>query len=322
MRTAMTSMPKGSPAELQRSLEEGESLLVGGETRRKSSRTEQQLVPSSGSWIPWMVHAVLITGYLLLIIHQWRKDTSCLLSKPSHPEVPVLAKESTDWVIRSFDNGHGENRIIRHANGTEEKKRILFYKRFPDADVDKAWKDLYEEVMYVRLSKDEAKILPQETIWLDDDSGYLSGLDIFHQLHCLDAIRQALYPEEDKILKALGPEGHSQHLGHCINYIRQQIVCTAESIPLTLHTDPAPPPGGERFQPDFANPHVCRNFEKIYDWAYERRMKVRTPSDQLLVLSLPLSSSLSPFIAVQMLNCFVLQPEEEENLTRYHPPTN
>lgn len=53
-----------------------------------------------------------------------------------------------DWITRSFDNGHGENHIIRHPNGTEEKRRILYYKRFPDAGVDKAWKDLYEGMSF------------------------------------------------------------------------------------------------------------------------------------------------------------------------------
>lgn len=37
----------------------------------------------------------------------------------------------------------------------------------------------------MRITKEEADKLPVETVPLSDGSGYLSGLDVFHQLHCL-----------------------------------------------------------------------------------------------------------------------------------------
>jgi hypothetical protein len=41
------------------------------------------------------------------------------------------------------------------------------------------------DVMFMRITKEEAEKLPVETVPLDDGSGYLSGFDVFHQLHCL-----------------------------------------------------------------------------------------------------------------------------------------
>ncbi|KAG2038443.1 hypothetical protein BDR03DRAFT_862003, partial [Suillus americanus] len=55
-------------------------------------------------------------------------------------------------------------------------------------------------------------------------NGRLFGVSMFHQIHCLQMIRLALID---------GPNGHS---GHCINILRQAILCNSDITldPLTL----------------------------------------------------------------------------------------
>lgn len=36
-----------------------------------------------------------------------------------------------------------------------------------------------------------------------DDNGYIVGLDVFHQLHCLNHLRKTLYPDRYRIFDNL-----------------------------------------------------------------------------------------------------------------------
>lgn len=53
------------------------------------------------------------------------------------------------------------------------------------------------------------------------------GISVFHQLHCLSAIRDTL-----RSLKTDQPAriwGGSNHLEHCLDYIRQGLMCAADT---------------------------------------------------------------------------------------------
>jgi hypothetical protein len=70
----------------------------------------------------------------------------------------------------------------------------------PSAEVDKAWRDLYEDCkgqvascrlsphltpdLASRISREEAEKLPNVTVPVKT-GGYMAGVDVFHQLHCL-----------------------------------------------------------------------------------------------------------------------------------------
>jgi hypothetical protein len=126
-----------------------------------------------------------------------------------------------------------------------------------------------------------------------DNSTYVVTLGVFHQLHCVNHLRQALYPDEYPELwehKADGTVDHGTiralHRGkffepkfpairladafqdHCIDILRQTLMC---------HGDVSPTPFFYRASDDnvysvLANTHMCRDFDKIKDWALERQL--------------------------------------------------
>jgi hypothetical protein len=58
---------------------------------------------------------------------------------------------------------------------------------------------------------------------------------VFHQLHCLDAIRQAYYVAYDAAIRGEKLEVHSipemaaeEHVRHCVEFIRQILTCMAD----------------------------------------------------------------------------------------------
>ncbi|OCH88786.1 hypothetical protein OBBRIDRAFT_844333 [Obba rivulosa] len=78
------------------------------------------------------------------------------------------------------------------------------------------------------------------------------GFALFHQFHCLIRLREAIH------------EGASTpHVHHCLNYLRQTILCDANP---TL--EPVLPSAGERSV--FSEvPHVCKDWTETYRIAAE-----------------------------------------------------
>ncbi|KAJ5700684.1 hypothetical protein N7536_003697 [Penicillium majusculum] len=98
----------------------------------------------------------------------------------------------------------------------------------------------------------------------DTDSTPLIQLEVFHQLHCLNSLRRLIY-NTSTFTKGVNAE---MHMDHCIDYLRQSIMCHSDVTPL-VHI---PRPGGSRnngtsWIPNFAVKHTCRDFWKIHEWA-------------------------------------------------------
>ncbi|KAJ7257808.1 hypothetical protein C8J57DRAFT_1074195, partial [Mycena rebaudengoi] len=99
-------------------------------------------------------------------------------------------------------------------------------------------------------------------IWpvLDDDGEkrYVLALDVFHQLHCLVyLIRMKLYPELNSTSIPTG------HIKHCIGAIRQAFMCAVDITPVVWQWSDSLQEAEQRDD----IPHVCRDFEKVKDWA-------------------------------------------------------
>ncbi|EMD62336.1 hypothetical protein COCSADRAFT_172810 [Bipolaris sorokiniana ND90Pr] len=144
-------------------------------------------------------------------------------------------------------------------------------------DVDDAWMDIafvpdqmVSKSDFPRLNKptDAAQVTDPKT----GETGYRVGLEVFHQLHCLNLLRMATYPEHytkvswsdtnDEAAKVRG------HLDHCIEVLRVNLMCLSDVNVFTFH----PKEGLEGHWPDYNTNHVCRNFDAIKDYAREHGM--------------------------------------------------
>lgn len=83
-------------------------------------------------------------------------------------------------------------------------------------------------------------------------------------------VRKALHPERYKMyeppsLLGLGP---FDHIDHCLNGIRESLMCSADITPNTWLWE-------EKYGyniPRIDTVHTCRDFEKIKDWAEARHI--------------------------------------------------
>ncbi|PQE23634.1 Tat pathway signal sequence protein [Rutstroemia sp. NJR-2017a BVV2] len=83
------------------------------------------------------------------------------------------------------------------------------------------------------------------------------GVAVFHQLHCLDAIRRSYYAAIDGV--ELNHHLAPGHVRHCIDYLRQSLMCAADT-----NLEPIDPElGGVT---GFGNPRKCRDIIALIKW--------------------------------------------------------
>ncbi|EGN98534.1 hypothetical protein SERLA73DRAFT_183584 [Serpula lacrymans var. lacrymans S7.3] len=84
--------------------------------------------------------------------------------------------------------------------------------------------------------------------------GRIFGVSMFHQIHCLDMIRESFI------------KGVNSHSGHCLNFLRQAILCNSDITldPINIEID------GKIVGTDGTGvTHVCRDWTQIYDFVRE-----------------------------------------------------
>lgn len=148
------------------------------------------------------------------------------------------------------------------------------YRQEPSREVDLAW-DRIGDTRLIPLTRAEVEAVgknPHDAVRFPEDFGlgadaYAGRLEVFHQIHCLDALRREAYFEH-----YYGPaygggynatsKMHRLHLSHCIEYLLHHILCQANTDVYThIWTD-----GVKHPFPDFSVDHQCRDFDAVKSW--------------------------------------------------------
>ncbi|KAG2346599.1 hypothetical protein BDR05DRAFT_959527 [Suillus weaverae] len=153
-----------------------------------------------------------------------------------------------------------ESTIIRF-NGTLDFPSI--YRGPPSPEIDAAWSRIASDVLPTRMSLEE--ILKAGEV---DSPSKVKYPAKFGNL-----LRKASWPEyygPKDISFQDTPEVVRMHLDHCIEMIRQNIMCNADVTMITWdwvqrHSFP---------YPNFNTRHQCRNYEKILDWAVKHAVHI------------------------------------------------
>lgn len=85
-----------------------------------------------------------------------------------------------------------------------------------------------------------------------DGPGYM--MTVFHQLHCLSYLAEHFQQGYGGIEL---DEEVAHHSAHCFNYLRQGIMCSADTT-LEGKTDAGPGEGSE---------HECTDYDALLEWA-------------------------------------------------------
>ncbi|KAF2206317.1 hypothetical protein CERZMDRAFT_28061, partial [Cercospora zeae-maydis SCOH1-5] len=148
------------------------------------------------------------------------------------------------------------------------------FKGHPRPELDEAWERVgrihllpLEEKYREELNKTHSGILyPPE-----QGGGVMVEIEVFHQLHCINYLRQVIYadyysrPENLPMSFQVSDKMFFNHIDHCVDYLRQSIMCYGDATSVTSNwvlTHHSP-------HPDFNTMHKCRNFDKLLEWAEE-----------------------------------------------------
>lgn len=225
-------------------------------------RDQEDLSPngkrSLRTYLPWLLH-----GILLLI-------SAMMLFLAMKHERAARSKQSSFSPASSTLGAYHTARF----NGTFDAPSP--YRGSPGEDLDAAWSHITDigvfglsDAELARVDptfKDSAVELPQS------QGGQTAGsLEVFHQLHCLNFLRQSTYMEYYKtrvISFQDAPEIVRTHIDHCIEMIRQAIMCQSDLGVLTYNWVEVQ----ENPWPNFNTQHQCRDFERVLQWGKEKQV--------------------------------------------------
>ncbi|KAE8147735.1 hypothetical protein BDV25DRAFT_168922 [Aspergillus avenaceus] len=208
---------------------------------------------------------------VLLGRHQQNLDKTCTQHVSNYS--PVIPEVGIEYHKQRFD-------------GSFLKENI--YRQDASPEVDAAWEAIgvnYRSVVVPAEEAQKSGLAPDQVkINQKYGGGYPANIEGLHHLHCLNLLRQSLYynydyyrekgdgafVNEDFIVK--------RHVSHCLDIIRQQLMCTVDIGVLGqvwVHKDKPTP------FVDFNTEHKCRNYEAIRQWAEHHQLPETVPQDFL-----------------------------------------
>lgn len=100
-----------------------------------------------------------------------------------------------------------------------------------------------------------------------------STFSVFHQLHCLNALRGGYWASHHAALQGiklrdedLPVDIQESHMRHCVDLIRQSLMCMADT---TLEVVDEKINGVHGFR----TPHQCKDWEQLKSWTSAQQQK-------------------------------------------------
>ncbi|KAF2232283.1 hypothetical protein EV356DRAFT_450394 [Viridothelium virens] len=172
------------------------------------------------------------------------------------------------------------NAVVPHPYVAQEFNGSLWYQTPftgpPTPDVERAW---YEVMKYgmISISKNDIEKIghPDWSAQFPSEigGGYIAATIGTHQLHCLHWIWQDHYIDAVPTMqqkKKTVPEMYERHYEHCVNYIRQSLMCQFDTgvIPYNWVLDHQNP------TPNANTHHKCVDWDALQAWLRKRRVEV------------------------------------------------
>ncbi|KAF1988328.1 hypothetical protein K402DRAFT_328891 [Aulographum hederae CBS 113979] len=234
--------------------------------------------------LSWCITALLV---VLFLTHPLLRTKAIPPQSQPHPQtwpgpLPSDLKDSwpaIEYETRVFGGGLNYNEssgeIVWEADDVEDGKEGNRYFGLPSEEIDEAWEDLMRGE-YSVLTPSEAHPFIQSSNLrpFHHDGKYHFEPSVFHNLHCLNAVRMHIdsaYYKTNKHshLHQLKNQPNFQriHIDHCLDQIRQALMCAGDMTPTPMYTWP-----GFGIALGRSAAHSCRKWESIREW-YDGRAK-------------------------------------------------
>lgn len=116
------------------------------------------------------------------------------------------------------------------------------------------------------MSRSEMEKMNKTSVAVKGTGGYVAYYEVFHQLHCLKRMYQLNYPESyPDVMNA--DRLTIPHWEHCIEVIRQGLMCKPDLTVNTVHWDHNAPSGMKGFT---GHDRKCVNWDSFKTWVDEK----------------------------------------------------
>ncbi|EAA30505.2 hypothetical protein GE21DRAFT_10632 [Neurospora crassa] len=147
---------------------------------------------------------------------------------------------------------------------TEIFRFQTIYGAEPSEEVDQAWTAMIPKGKgFILLPNETSEALPDLPRLDKSNKQQHAMISVFHQLHCLYMTRAGYFAAKSGNLD----EVNTPHLTHCWDYLRQGIMCNADT---TLEWITYPDESGST---GWGYQHTCKDFGAVFEWAERHRFR-------------------------------------------------
>ncbi|KAJ8489377.1 hypothetical protein ONZ45_g11588 [Pleurotus djamor] len=213
-----------------------EERVLQAESRLRRTR--------SRLWYIIIAQGCIIVGLFIVLMNH--------LGRPEDHYLYSPAEDAISYKYYTFFNGFTDD--------------VSPFQVPPSPELDERWEDLYNFGIS-RIPKSQAAHLPNSTeVIPGDEDHYIVELDVFHELHCLNRIRKALFPAHYPDDTMDDPQ-IAEHISHCLDSVRQSLMCSSDVSTIVWKWDEK----HHQAFPKGSVVHRCRDFDQIKEWALDRR---------------------------------------------------
>ncbi|KAK1777757.1 hypothetical protein QBC45DRAFT_329915 [Copromyces sp. CBS 386.78] len=202
----------------------------------------------------------------LALVHKWKRRFYVLLAS-SLSFITVIFGVGVYSILSLHDSPAPVQYVNKWLTGDPDTKKFMGK---PRPELDQAWHDLLDSTL-IKYSADELFLANNATSVQHKDGGFVGGLGISHSLHCLKRLKQYIHREYYYDHETQDWAELYSHVDHCLESLRQEILCNADVSVYTLKWTPH-----SRFKPTVKvpQPHACVDWEALHGWMKGRQARL------------------------------------------------
>ncbi|KAI0109018.1 hypothetical protein GGR51DRAFT_117520 [Nemania sp. FL0031] len=217
----------------------------------------------------------------LLVIISLLSYIAFRVTFPTHSE--CTCQQSVSEHSASFDNsyvGIVPNHVVELETRPEWNPPASPFKGEPSEELDAVWADLLY-ALNIRITDEEMTLLGENKTNRvqvtggdpNKENDYVGVLGVYHHMHCLNNIRRMIHYDyyEGRMKGQKHLEGFSkEHSDHCINTIRQALMCHANLGVYTSEWDYKVHNPSRSLESRSST--TCVRWDSLNEWARERAL--------------------------------------------------
>ncbi|KAJ0163937.1 hypothetical protein CTA2_2087 [Colletotrichum tanaceti] len=246
---------------------------------RDHHREHHRHAAAGRNYLPWLLHMTAFLGYGIIFFLAFESNKHSSASAPKEwPDIyDDFSHREYVWKTHHY-KFEGDHAIKIGDEGWDDAVDFTEYEGRPTDKSDQAWADLVQLGSTSITEAEKARLPFDTTPNVMKQGEYVIGLQVFHQLHCLMSLReQVWHPTAFKWDKGEERSWWELHLDHCVEALRESIVCQADTTPLRYMWNEQE----SLYMLTLPQQYKCKNWDDVWAWASSRNTTGDCPRNKI-----------------------------------------